>query len=113
MLRASAKQTNRPVDLRSVVDAGVDPLVEWGRPLLEFTDALVLGDTDELPIARRHLIDVAGEAATVRAAGCVGNFQLMNRALDAVLAPVNPVFAPVGAHLGITVPAHLTPGASA
>ncbi len=113
MLRASAKQTDRPVDLRSVVDAGVEPLLEWGRPLLEFTDALVLGDPDELPISRQRLLEVAGEAATVRAAGCVGNFQLMNRVLDAVIAPVNPAFAPMGVELGLTVPAHLTPTASA
>ncbi|MCP3854442.1 MAG: hypothetical protein GY745_09660 [Actinomycetia bacterium] len=113
MLRASAKKTNRPINLLSIVDAGVDPQLEWGRPLLEFTDALVLRDTDELPVARQRLLDVAGEPATVRAAGCAGNFQLMNRALDAVLAPVNPVFAPIGQELGITVPAHLTPGASA
>ncbi|MCP5026344.1 MAG: hypothetical protein GY929_08680 [Actinomycetia bacterium] len=110
MLRASAKQTNRPVDLRSVVDAGIDPGLDWGRALLEFTDALVLGDDDELPIARQRLLDVAGEPATVRAAGCAGNFQMMNRVLDAVVAPVNPVFASVGDELGITVPAHLAAG---
>ena len=110
MLRASAEKTNRPLDLRSVVDAGTDPELDWGRALLEFTDALVLGDHDELPIARQRLLEVSGEAATVRAAGCVGNFQMMNRVLDAVLAPVNPVFASVGDELGITVPALLAGG---
>jgi alkylhydroperoxidase family enzyme len=107
MLRASSEATARPVDLRGIVDVGVDPLLPAARELLAFTDAAVLGDTLEIAPARERLRAVVGDAGLVRAASCAGAFQMMNRVLDAVGSPVRPAERATADSLGLAVPGHL------
>lgn len=109
MLRASSRHTARPADLRAVLDPFSDSLVPAGRELLAFTDAAVFADTAEMPLARRELIQVAGEDATVRAAAVVGNFQMMNRLLDALGVRVGANAMRLANELGLRVPTHLRP----
>jgi hypothetical protein len=109
MLRASAARTGRPVDLRALVDPMADPLLLAGRELVAFTDAAVLRDIDEMPLARRALLDAAGPAAVVRAAAVAGNFEMMNRLLDAIGVSVRAGGMAVADELGLRVPDHLRP----
>ena len=107
MLRASGQTTDRPNDLTAIVDPMRDPLLPAGPELLAFVDAAVLRDADELPTARRALLDRAGPAAVVRAAAVAGNFEMMNRLLDAIGVPVSRRQADLASELGLRVPDHL------
>lgn len=107
MLRASARKTDRTVDLAAIVDVGRDPLLALGPELLAFTDAAVLRDDFEMPLARDALHQAGGTGAVVRAAACAGNFEMMNRLLDAVGAPVGPAGVRLARELGLVVPGHL------
>lgn len=107
MLRASSEATARPVELRGIIDVGVDPLLPASRELLAFTDAAVLGDVHEIAVARERLLAVVGEPGVVRAASCAGAFQMMNRVLDAVGSPVGSGELAIADVLGVAVPAHL------
>ncbi len=109
MLRVSSNRTNRPVDLLSIVDVSIEPVLPWGRELLAFTDAAVLRDDDELPLARASLQRLAGDAGVVRAAACAGNFEMMNRLLDATGVRVPSAGMTLADELGIDVPEHLHP----
>ncbi len=109
MLRVSGKRTDRPVDLRAIIDPFADPLLAGGRELLAFADAAVLRDADEMPGAREALRRVTGDDGVVRAAGCAGNFEMMNRLLDAIGVRVNEPGMGLATELGIDVPDHLRP----
>ena len=107
MLRASSIKTERPADLVAVVDPMRDPLLPAGSELLAFTDAAILGDHEEMPPARRALLTAAGPDAVVRAAAVAGNFQMMNRLLDAVGVAVPAGRVPLADELGLRIPDHL------
>ena len=107
MLRASSDRTDRPADIGSVVDPVRDPLVPAGREILAFTDAAVLRDGEEMPAARQALLDAAGADAVVRAAAVAGNFEMMNRLLDATGVAVPTRFEPLADELGLRIPDHL------
>ncbi len=109
MLRASADETGRSHNLGALVDPVADPLLPAGRELLAFTDAAVLGDVEEMDAARSALLAAAGESAVVRAAAVAGNFQMMNRLLDAVGVRVARSGLDLAAELGLSVPVHLQP----
>jgi hypothetical protein len=110
MLRASSQSTDRPVDLSAIVAPMGDSLLPAGAELLAFTDAAVLRDVHELPGARDRLLAVAGEAAVLRAAAVAGNFEMMNRLLDAIGVPVRSPQMQLADELGLRVPDHLRPG---
>lgn len=109
MLRASAEQTGRTHDLRAVVDPLSDSLLPAGAELSAFTDAAVLRDGHEMPMARKALVATAGEAAVLRAAAVAGNFQMMNRLLDAIGVRVRRPGMVLASELGLVVPPHLRP----
>mgnify|MGYP003538313951 CR=1 FL=1 len=109
MLRASAAQTNRSVSLKAVTDLSIDSQLKWGRELLAFTDAAVTRDAQTMALARESLVLVGGLGAVVRAAGCVGTFQMMNRLMDTLGVRVDASRLALAAELGITVPTHLRP----
>lgn len=109
MLRASAEHTDRRHDLRGVVDPMADSLLPAGSELSAFADAAVLRDPLEMPAARTALIAVAGEAAVMRAAAVAGDFQMMNRLLDAVGVQVDRGGMALADELGLIVPVHLRP----
>jgi len=109
MLRASATSTGRQADLRALVDPMRPSLLPAGSELLAFTDAAVLRDADEMPVARQALLEVAGPAAVVRAAAVAGNFEMMNRLLDAIGVAVRGPSLALADELGLRVPDHLRP----
>ncbi len=101
MLRASAQISGLPLNLAGIADLGQDPLIAGGTELLAFTTALVGRDVDSLGSARSALTAALGSEATARASAVAGNFEMMNRLLDAtgVPASVDPGFA---VELGLT-----------
>ena len=109
MLRASARKTNRDFELAALIDGKTDSRLALGRELIAFTDAAVLGQSPEMTEARRNLMEAGGEAAVIRAAACAGNFEMMNRLLDAIGAPVGDGSVRLAEKLGLTVPDHLRP----
>lgn len=109
MLRASADKTNRPHDLTALVTATVDPLLDAGAELLAFADAAVLRDEHEIEVARNELLAAAGSEGVVRAAAVAGNFEMMNRLLDAIGVRVSRHGMALAEQLGLEVPGHLRP----
>ena len=89
MLSWSAEATGRLWDPRSVTDPLVDPLLPGGSELVAFVDATHGEDPELLERAREALRDTLGDAATVDAAGVIGNFNQMNRLADATGVPVS------------------------
>ncbi|NQY57591.1 MAG: hypothetical protein HRT86_14105 [Ilumatobacteraceae bacterium] len=86
MLSSSAQATGVGLDLRSLGDRERSPGREDASALLRFADALV-GRTTDLDDARDHLTDVLGAEAIAPAAAAAGNFEMMNRVVDATGIP--------------------------
>ena len=89
------------------MNPAVESHVPWGREILGFVDASVLADTDELPEARGELLDQAGPEVVMSVAGVIATFQLMNRLVDAVGAPIDERFDDFLTDLGLERPEHL------
>ena len=83
MLRASSEKQSLPLELASIGNPVVDSGVRAGAELLAAVDAAVLRDDLELAEAREALVAAVGEAGAVRAFATAGNFEMMNRLLDA------------------------------
>ncbi len=101
MLRASAEATDTPVNLMAIADLSLEPLIEGGSQLLAFTTALVGRDPQALTLSRTDLTSKLGPAATAAAAGAAGNFQMMNRLLDATGVP-KPMDRSIELELGLS-----------
>lgn len=108
MLRASIATFDGVLTPGPLVTGFGETGVDHGQQLMAFVDAVVLRDADELGPARATLEAAIGAGATDRAAMVAGNFSMMNRALDAVGAPVDRGLEPLAAEMGLTVPEHLT-----
>lgn len=100
MLRASSHSAKTPLDLRAVSDRSLDPLVPGGRELLTFTDAVVAGHGD-LKGARRSLVDAVGAVGASAAARTCGNFEMMNRLVDATGIPISARLSEIAVDLGL------------
>jgi hypothetical protein len=100
MLRASAQATGISIDLRAIGDRGSDSGRSDGAALLGFTDALV-GRTTDLAAARQRLIDELGVDAVAPAAAAAGNFEMMNRVVDAVGVSVPPSMWAIAPEIGL------------
>ena len=107
MLRESANAQGQKVDILAVTKPIRDPLIEHGRELVAFVDAIVLLDFDELSDARRDLLEVAGPGAVIRAAAVCAGFEGTNRVVDAVGVPVNKRYYDIADELQVTIPPHL------
>ncbi len=107
MLRASIESSDGSLDPAPIASGMGTTGVAHDSALMAFTDAVVLHDLDEYPEARADLELQIGREATDRAALVVGNFSMMNRALDAIGAPVDAGQAALAAEMGVTIPDHL------
>jgi hypothetical protein len=107
MLRASIGTFDGALAPAPIVSGFGDTGVEHGAEIMAFVDSVVLADDDEYDTARRALAVRIGEEATDRVAMVAGNFSMMNRALDAVGAPVDRGYTDLAAELGRPIPAHL------
>lgn len=104
MLRASARHHDVDLDLFGVGNEQVDVGLPGGRVLSALTEAAVLRDSDEMARARAQAIDVLGAGATARAIQVAGNFEMMNRLLDAVgVGPPDGLLA-MGDAIGVPLP---------
>ena len=102
MLRASADAAAVSLDLTAIGDSSKDPGREDAKALLAFTDALI-NRTDGLDAARERVVEVLGHDAVVPASGSAGNFEMMNRVLDAAGIPVPASMkASVGPMIGVS-----------
>ena len=92
------------IDLRAIAE-GTPPNIEAGAELLAFTDALGIDPNTDPGPERAQLVDRLGPVAAERAAGVAATFQMMNRLLDGVGAPVNnrPHFAPIADAMGFVL----------
>ncbi len=107
MLRASIATFDSEVIPEPIVTGVGDTGVEHGAEIVAFVDAVVLRDDDEYPEARAALEALIGREATDRSAMVAGNFSMMNRALDAVGAPVDRSQDALAAEMGLSIPSHL------
>ena len=104
MLRASSDRLGHSPDLRGLVDLGASCSLPLAAELLAFTDATVLRDDHELESARAALDAVGSTAIVTRAAAVAGNFDMMNRLVDAAGIPYDTQYLGVTAELGIKSP---------
>lgn len=82
MLRASCESNQIDIDMRVVIDPERSCDVKHYRELIAFTDAVLEADEQRLRAMRESLRGLVGDTGVRRAAAVVGNFQMMNRALD-------------------------------
>jgi len=101
MLRASAGATGRVINLHSINDPSIESGLRGGRELLAFTNALVGRDDAAIVEARGALIGVLGVEAVVAASGAAGNFEMMNRLVDATGVPVSSRMAEIAVDLDV------------
>ena len=110
MLRASCSANDIEFQLASVIDKNLGNGVAHYHELINFADALLKGEVKPLALARENLRGVVGDSGVVRAAAVVGNFQMMNRALDTLGAQlgreVTPELIAMAGDLGLSVPKH-------
>ena len=78
-----------PARLRGLIDTSVDIGVRQYEALTGLSTALLARDSASTSAARDALVSAVGAAAAVRSIGVVANFQMMNRALDAVGIPAH------------------------
>lgn len=98
-LRASSEATDLDLDM-AVVATGDAPAVPFGAELAALTEALTTNWMDPPTEQRDALVAVAGVEAADRAVGVIANFQMMNRLLDGVGAPVHERLHPLARQLG-------------
>ena len=101
MLRASAHTAGIEIDLRSITERAINPNVPAGPQLLDFVDALIQNDLLAIQATRGNLSDVIGPAGAARAALVAGNFEMMNRILDATGVPVPISMGDISTELGL------------
>ncbi len=100
MLRASAHATSQPIDLRAITDRAPDALLRDGTELLRFVTALIRDHTN-LDEERAALTAMGGPSAVARAAAVAGNFQMMNRLVDATGVPIGASLRTIADDLGL------------
>ena len=90
MLRVSAMHSETEIDLQAVNgDAdGAAVGIEFGPELMRFAESVASRD-EALERHRRELLEAAGPAVLVDAAGVAANFQRMTRIADAMGIPVD------------------------
>ena len=91
MLRVSSQTTKTEIDLEGVNgdEAGATRGIEFGAELMRFAEAVARRDSVALPAAREALLQRAGPAVLVDAAGVAANFQRMVRIADSIGIPVD------------------------
>ena len=91
LLRASGELAGEQPDLHAVTDAGTSASsgVAAGDLLLAYADATLGGDPTAIARARDAVRARLGDAATVDAAGVIGNFQRMVRIADGCGIPLD------------------------
>ena len=107
MLRASVEHHGGTLDTAAITAGCGSCGVDGTDEILALTDAVVMRDNAEYPDARVRAELRFGRDGADRIAMVAANFQMMNRLLDAIGAPVSPRLDPLADEMGLTVPDHL------
>lgn len=108
MLRASIKTIEGGELICPTITSGLGNCgVAKGDVIRAFADAVALRDDDEYPDCRVRAEFALGRDGADRIAMVAGNFSMMNRALDAIGAPIDDRLEPIAAELGTAIPDHL------
>ena len=83
-----------------MVASGEPPAVPFGAELASLTQAMGTNWIDPPTSERDALVAAAGPEFAERAIGVAATFQMMNRLLDGVGAPVNKGLHPLAKELG-------------
>ena len=107
MLRASIETQGEEVDLRGLTDgkAAGESSIPGAAALVDFVEATLGGNTDEIAAARDLVRSELGSEALVDAAAVIGNFERMVRVADGTGIPldaaVNVATEEIRSELGI------------
>ena len=98
MLRVSALTTSTEIDLQAINGDAESAAVgiEFGVELMRFAESVATGERDAVRRRRQQLLDAAGPAVLVDAAGVAANFQRMVRIADATGIPVDDMTTELG-----------------
>jgi DNA-binding phage protein len=105
MLRASATTTNTDIDLQGIngdADSAAKG-IEFGAELMRFAEAIARRDQAAITVARQALLENAGPAVLIDAAGVAANFQRMVRIADAIGIPVDNMDTDIGKEVRSTL----------
>ena len=107
MLRASVEHHDGSLDPAVIIAGCGDCGVDGADEILALTDATVMRDNAEYPDARVRAELRFGRDGADRIAMVAANFEMMNRLMDAIGAPVSARHTPLADEMGLTVPDHL------
>ncbi|MBW2232814.1 MAG: hypothetical protein JRH17_20680 [Deltaproteobacteria bacterium] len=100
LLRASGEAHDEAIDLRAVTEgAKAKSGLAGGEALTAFAEASVRGEREAISSTRERVERELGAAATVDAAGVIGNFERMVRIADATGIPLDRAVALVSADM--------------
>lgn len=105
-LRVSSDAINLDFDIGLIASGGIPP-VDGGAALTAFTDAITADHLSDLTTVRADLVAALGPVGAERAVSIASTFQMMNRALDGVGAPIGADLYPIAKQLGFE-PADIT-----
>lgn len=98
-LRVSSDAHDLDLDI-GLIASGAEPPIGGGAALAAFTNAITADHLGDLTAVRSNLVASLGPAGAERAVSIASTFQMMNRALDGVGAPVGSDLYPIAAELG-------------
>lgn len=101
MLRESVNKQHQQINLAGVTDILVDTGVDGAHEIIALTDAVVLGDSEELEIARSALSNHLGVAGTVRVIAVAANFKMMNIIMDTLGSEPREKYSLLAQELGL------------
>jgi hypothetical protein len=89
MLRASTESFEITLIPEGLTDSTVDSGVPGAACLMELVEAVLLDSEEARTRARLRVCDEMGRAALIDAAGCIANFEMMNRVAEGTGMPVS------------------------
>ncbi|MEM9746541.1 MAG: hypothetical protein AAF945_07585 [Actinomycetota bacterium] len=109
MLRASARHLDHEIDLAGVGSVVVDSGVAGSAEIGALAEAVVLRDEVERDISVERCVGAVGAEATARAIAVAGNFEMMNRLLDAAGVGPTVEMRSIGDLIGVPLPERFLP----
>jgi hypothetical protein len=98
-LRVSSDANDLEFDI-GLIASGAIPPIDGGAALAAFTDAITVDHLSDLTTVRADLVSALGAVGAERVVSIASTFQMMNRALDGVGAPVGADLHPIAKQLG-------------
>ena len=98
MLRVSSQTVATEIDLQAIAgqEESAARGIAFGPELMRFAEGVASRDARALARSRQALLQAAGPAVLVDAAGVAANFQRMVRIADAIGIPVDDMHSELG-----------------